>query len=75
VHYSWSGLGSSFGPLVILSLYSNYPNKYGAIAGILTGGIISGLWPYFNSSIPSLIPGFFFSWIIILLVSKLTKSR
>ena len=38
VLYAWSGLGSSFGPLLLLSLYSTKINKYGAWAGILIGG-------------------------------------
>ena len=38
VLYAWSGLGSSFGPLLILSLYWKGINKYGAWVGILSGG-------------------------------------
>lgn len=75
VLYSWSGLGSSFGPLVILSLYSNRVNKYGAISGILTGGIISGIWPSINTLVPPLIPGFFLGLLVILLVSKITNKK
>lgn len=75
VLYSWSGLGSSFGPLVILSLYSNRVNKYGAISGILTGGIISGIWPSINTLVPPLIPGFFLGLVVILLVSKITNKK
>lgn len=75
VLYSWSGLGSAFSPLVILSLYSNAVNKYGAIAGIISGGIVSGIWPYVNTSVPPLIPGFFVSFVLILIVSRVTKKR
>lgn len=79
VLYAWSGLGASFGPLLILSLYSNSINKYGAWAGILSGGIIAGVWPYFNSfftiPIPSLIPGFIVSFILILFVSRLYTKK
>jgi sodium/proline symporter len=78
VFYAWSGLGSSFGPLLILSLYSKKINKYGAWAGILSGGLISATWPYFNSfisvQIPSMILGFSISFILILLVSHLTRD-
>ena len=38
VLYAWSGLGSSFGPLLILSLYWKGINKYGAWVGIISGG-------------------------------------
>ncbi len=48
VLYSWSGLGSSFGPLLILSLYTRQINRFGALAGILVGGITAAVWPYFD---------------------------
>jgi sodium/proline symporter len=77
VLYSWSGLGSSFGPLVLMSLYSETTNRYGAIAGIIVGGLVSGFWPLLNPMITEytmfpMIPGFFFSLVAIYLVSKLT---
>ena len=79
VLYAWSGLGSSFGPLLLLSLYSKKINKYGAWSGILSGGLIAGIWPLFNNllhlNIPSLVPGFFISFFLILLVSKLTRRN
>ncbi len=79
VLYAWSGLGSSFGPLLLLSLYSKKINKYGAWAGIVFGGLIAGVWPYLNIRVfdlpspPSLIPGFFGSLILILVVSYFTQ--
>lgn len=79
VQYAWSGLGCSFGPLILLSLYSNRVNKYGAIAGILTGGVVSGLWPYLNSFLPisieAMVPGFILGMISILGVSRLFEER
>ncbi len=79
VLYAWSGLGSSFGPLLILSLYWKGINKYGAWAGILSGGIISASWPYFNHlfsiNIPSMLPGFIMSFVLILAVSRLTQHK
>lgn len=77
--YAWSGLGASFGPLLLLSLYWKRVNKYGAWGGILSGGIISGVWPYFNQflpfSIPPLLPGFFFSLGLITIISILTEPQ
>ncbi len=81
VLYAWSGLGSSFGPLILMSLYFKRCNKYGAIAGILVGGITAGLWTHMNVSsvaqveIPSMIPGFSLSLISIFVVSLLTEKR
>jgi sodium/proline symporter len=79
VLYAWSGLGSSFGPLLLLSLYWKKINKYGAWAGILSGGTIAGTWPYFNDTfslnVPSMIPGFFSSFVLILLVSLIMGKK
>lgn len=57
VFYAWTGLGSSFGPLILFSLYSKKANRYGAWAGILSGGLTAFIWPLFNTSVSSLIPG------------------
>lgn len=79
VHYAWSGLGASFGALILVSLYSNKANTYGALAAIVVGGVTSGLWPYANALLPvqidSLIPGFFLSLLSIYVVSYLTSTR
>ncbi len=79
VFYAWAGLGSSFGPLVLMSLYYKKANKYGAVAGILVGGVVACLWPQFRPlftdlEVPAMIPGFSLSALSIWLVSNLTKS-
>jgi sodium/proline symporter len=79
VSYAWSGLGATFGPVLILGLFTKTANKYGAWAGISSGGVIAGVWPYFNqlfkSDIPSIIPGFFISLFSIWIVSLLTRKK
>lgn len=79
VHYSWSGLGASFGPLLLLSLYRKNLNKYGAFAGILVGGLTAAIWPYFKekSGIPidSLVAGFILSMLAIELISYIMRKR
>lgn len=79
VLYAWSGIGSSFGPLVILSLYSRHINKFGAWSGILLGGLVSGIWPYFNKlfgiDFSPLLPGFALSFFSIIIVSHLTRHK
>ena len=37
VSYAWSGLGSSFGPVLVLSLWWPKTTRKGVIAGLLTG--------------------------------------
>jgi len=73
VEFAWAGIGSSFGPLILLSLYSNRVNKYGAWAGILGGGLVVGVWGFVASSISPMLPAFFVSGVSILLVSRMTK--
>lgn len=77
VLYAWSGLGCSFGPLVLMSLYSTSTNRYGAIAGVIVGSVIAATWdninPYVISyKIPAMIAGFSLSLITIYVVSKVT---
>lgn len=78
VFYAWSGLGASFGPLMLFCLYSKKMNKYGAWSGILIGGILAAVWPLFSSlfpiDVPSLPPAFAASCLAIWLVSKMTRS-
>jgi sodium/proline symporter len=79
VLYSWSGLGSAFGPLVLMSLYSTNVNRYGAMAGIVVGTLISMIWPSLNPVLTKyevlpMIPGFILSAAAIYLVSRWTQS-
>ncbi len=80
VWYAWTGLGCTFGPVVVTALYGGkHVNRYGAIAGILAGGTISGLWWLINPlllrfAVPGMIPGFFGSLALIYLVSWVTRD-
>ncbi|NGX37911.1 MAG: High-affinity proline transporter PutP [Chlamydiae bacterium] len=79
VLYAWSGLGASFGPLLLLCLWMRKINKYGAWCGILSGGIIAAFWPLvahrFPIEIPPLPPAFTVSFLSIWIVSKLTAKK
>ncbi|HEV2916236.1 MAG TPA: sodium/proline symporter [Candidatus Babeliales bacterium] len=79
VQYAWAGLGASFGPLVLVSLYSSYPNSYGAFAGLITGAFVSGIWQYINPYITtieiySMVPAFCANIVMIYAVSWLSKK-
>jgi sodium/proline symporter len=74
VNYAWSGTGSAFGPLMIASLYSNYITRTGALAGMVTGALVSGLWHYSGINILPLVPGFFSSLCVMFGVSSLSKK-
>ena len=54
VSFAWSGLGSSFGPALLLALWWKGITRKGVIAGLFTGSIITIIWgssPYLKDII------------------------
>lgn len=74
VFYAWSGLGCSFGPLVIMALYTKFVTPQGAIAGLVIGGLTGIFWPMGNA-IPPLVIGFILNFSATFIVSILTQKR
>ena len=80
VSYAWAGLGASFGPLMLMSLYWRRTNKQGAIAGMLTGTVVVIVWHTFIKPLGGvfgmyeLLPAFLLSLLAIYVVSKLTAE-
>lgn len=44
VAYAWAGFGAAFGPVVVLSLYWRRMTAFGAMAGIVAGGLTVLVW-------------------------------
>ncbi len=57
VNYAWSGLGATFGPLVILSLTRFKIAAPTALMGLVVGGVTAAGWPFLLGTLP-LVPGF-----------------
>ena len=74
VNYAWSGLGSSFGPLVLAALYGKNITRQGALAGLIVGGCTSAIWPYLNTTILPLVPGFLANFLAMYSVSIMTRK-
>jgi sodium/proline symporter len=78
VSYAWAGFGAAFGPLILFSLFWRRMNLTGAIAGMLSGGIMVVLWKEVISklggyfAVYELLPAFIISCIFIVVVSLLT---
>lgn len=76
VGQAWAGFGSAFGPVLLISLYWKKMTKWGALSGMIVGGltviiwIVSGLSAYLYE----MIPGFTFSLVSIIIVSNLTHK-
>ena len=46
VAYAFGGMGSAFGPSLILALYWRRFNWWGAMAGVLAGTAVSSVWGF-----------------------------
>lgn len=67
VKYAWTGLGCTFGPLMLSSSYGLKSNRQGAFLCILIGGATAALWPALNTQIPAMLPGFMGGLVALLL--------
>lgn len=84
VSNAWAGLGSAFGPIVLLSLFWRRTNLAGAIAGIVSGGLTVIIWDYIPlmggqtlgsaTGLYSLAVGFAISTLMIVIFSLATKA-
>ncbi len=74
VNYAWSGVGSAFGPVIIVSLYGKHITRQGALAGLVVGGVTAAFWPYASTTILPLIPGFTAGMLAIYIVSYFTRD-
>jgi sodium/proline symporter len=73
VYYCWVGIGSAFGPLVIAALYFKRLTKNAALLGMLTGGLVGGLWIAVDSPISAALPGFAAGFLVIWIGSRFTS--
>lgn len=80
VSFAWAGFGATFGPVMLFALFWKRSNKYGAIAGMLSGGIMIFIWKYVVRplggalDIYELLPAFIVACIFIVVVSLLTPA-
>ncbi|WP_106477281.1 sodium/proline symporter PutP [Phytohalomonas tamaricis] len=72
VSYAWAGFGAAFGPALIMSLFWRRMNRWGALAGIVVGGVTVVIWAQISGGIFDLyeiVPGVIFSYLAIVIVS------
>ncbi len=78
--FAWAGFGATFGPLMLFSLFWKRTSYAGAIAGMLSGGIMVFFWELVINplggiwGIYSLLPAFIVSCIVIVVVSLCTPK-
>lgn len=80
VSFAWAGFGAAFGPVMLASLFWKRSNRYGALAGMISGGAMVFIWKYLvrplggGWNIYELLPAFLVSGIFIVAVSLLTPA-
>ena len=80
VSFAWAGFGASFGPVVLFSLFWKRTTKYGALAGMLSGGVMIFVWKYLVRPMGGildfyeLLPAFIIASLAIFIVSLLTPK-
>lgn len=80
VSFAWAGFGAAFGPVMLFSLFWRRTNFYGALAGMISGGVMVFLWKYLVRplggmwNIYELLPAFLTASASIILVSLLTDA-
>ena len=80
VSFAWAGFGGAFGAVMLCSLFWKRSNKWGALAGMISGGATVFLWKYLVRplggawNIYELLPAFFVSLLFIIVVSLLTAA-
>ena len=80
VSFAWAGFGAAFGPIMLLALFWKRANRYGAIAGMLGGGIMIFVWKFLIKplggifGIYELLPGFIVGLFLCVVISLLTPA-
>lgn len=80
VSFAWAGFGAVFGPIMLFSLFWKRTTQAGAVAGMVTGGVMVFLWKLVLKplggvfGIYELFPAFVLSCLAILVVSLLTPA-
>ncbi|MBU9710372.1 sodium/proline symporter PutP [Bacillus tamaricis] len=80
VSYAWGGLGATFGPIIIMSLFWKRMTKLGGLLGMITGGATIFIWDALYSAgvigfyIYEIVPAFFLSTLVIIVVSLIDKE-
>ncbi len=80
VSFAWAGFGATFGPIMLFSLFWKRVNRAGAVAGMISGGVMVFVWKLVLSplggvfAIYELFPAFVISSIVIVAVSLVTAA-
>ncbi len=80
VSFAWAGFGATFAPVMLLALFWKRSNKWGALAGMVSGGIMVFVWKFLLApmgglwGIYELLPAFVVALLLNVVVSLATEK-
>ena len=80
VSFVWAGFGAAFGPVMLMALFWKRSYKWGALAGMVVGGVMVFVWKFLIAplggvwAIYELLPAFLCSLVAIVVVSLLSPA-
>ncbi|SEF92385.1 sodium/proline symporter [Eubacterium ruminantium] len=80
VSFAWAGFGAVFGPVVLMALFWKRTNKFGALAGMVSGGAFVFIWKFAVRPLGGiwdmyeLLPAFLIGFVMIIIVSLITPK-
>lgn len=80
VSFAWAGFGAAFGPTMLMALFWKRSTKWGALAGMIVGGVMVFVWKFLIApmggvlAIYELLPAFLCALVAIVVVSLLTPK-
>ncbi len=81
VSFAWAGFGAAFGPVMLFALFWKRSNLQGALAGMVSGGVMVFVWKYGVRplggvwNIYELLPAFIVASVAIVLVLSLATEE
>lgn len=80
VSFAWAGFGATFAPAMLTALFWKRTNKWGVLAGMVSGAAMVFIWKYLLKpmggvwGIYELLPAFIVALVFIIVVSLLTAK-
>ena len=78
VSYAWSGLGSAFGPVLVMTLWWRKTTRQGVIMGLLTGFLVTIVWaniPYLRTMMTERLSSFILAFLAVIITSLYVKNE
>ncbi len=78
VGFAWSGLGASFGPTLLLTLWWRKTTREGVLAGLICGTTVTIFWrlvPALKATLFEIVPAFILAFLACVIGSLITRRE